>query len=370
MKNIKDVVCSDDDDNNKKPRSSWKAMANHLKRRIAVVLLVAFAFSCLVLSKQSLYPDPPPSPSSFSASASASVAMANHTISHQGNFDNYDLENVLRAASMENKTVILTTLNEAWSEPGSIFDLFLESFKIGDNTQKLLNHLVIITLDHKAHARCLSIHPHCFALKSHGLNLSSEAFFMTPNYLEMLWARIHFLSTILHMGYNFIFTDTDIMWIRDPFLHFYEDADFQIACDIYNGHPFDRKNKPNGGFNYVKSNKRTMEFYKFWYLSRKAYPGLNDQDVLNKIKHDPFIAKLGLQMRFLDTAYFGGFCARTKNFNSVCTVHANCCIGLEVKAHDLKIVLEDWRRFLLIPPNLKPSSSFSWRAPQKCRHHL
>lgn len=107
---------------------------------------------------------------------------------------------------MENKTVILTTLNEAWSEPGSIFDLFLESFKIGDNTQKLLNHLVIITLDHKAHARCLSIHPHCFALKSHGLNLSSEAFFMTSNYLEMLWARIHFLSTILHMGYNFIFT--------------------------------------------------------------------------------------------------------------------------------------------------------------------
>ncbi|EEF28931.1 conserved hypothetical protein [Ricinus communis] len=156
------------------------------------------------------------------------------------------------------------------------------------------------------------------------------------------------------------------MWLQNPFPHFYPVADFQIACDNYWGNSSDRNNMPNGGFNYVKSNTPTIQFYKFWYFSRTQYPGKHDQDVLNMIKFDPFIDKIGLQMRFLDTAYFGGFCEPSKNFNLVCTMHANCCFGLEHKVYDLKLVLEDWRRFMLSPPNVKASSSFSWRAPDKC----
>lgn len=127
----------------------------------------------------------------------------------QGNYGydyDSDLERVLKAASMGNKTVIITTLNEAWAEEGSIIDLFLESFKIGNNTQKLVKNLVIISLDQKAYTRCLAIHPHCFALKTKGLNFSSEAYFMTPNYLEMMWRRIRVLLTVLQMGYSFVFT--------------------------------------------------------------------------------------------------------------------------------------------------------------------
>ncbi|KAF2309145.1 hypothetical protein GH714_000819 [Hevea brasiliensis] len=215
--------------------------------------------------------------------------MADHTIPLQGNCDSDDLESVLRAASMKDKTVILTSVNIAMAKPGFVLDVFLESFKIGNNTKKLLNHLVIITLDQKAYARCLAIHPHCFALKIQGLDLSSEAFFMTPIYLEVVWAKIHILATVLQKGYNFVFTDADVMWVRDPFPHFYEDADFCITR-------------------------------------------LNDQDVFNKIKYDPFTAKLGLQMKYLDTAYFGGFCEFSKDFNKVCTMHANCCIGRYAKS--------------------------------------
>ncbi|KAF2317588.1 hypothetical protein GH714_024992 [Hevea brasiliensis] len=196
--------------------------------------------------------------------------MSNHAISPQGNYGS-ELERVVKAASMANKTVIITTLNEAWAEPGSIIDLFLESFKIGNSTEKLLKHLIIVSLDQKAHTRCLAIHPHCFALETKGLNFSSEAYFMTPNYLEMMWRRIHFLGTVLQMGYNFVFTDADIMWLRDPFPHFYEDADFQIACDNYYGNPSDRNNRPNGGFNYVKSNGGTIEFYKFGTHQDKSF---------------------------------------------------------------------------------------------------
>ena len=117
-----------------------------------------------------------------------------------------ELERVLNKASMKGKTVILTTMNDAWAEPGSVFDLFLESFQIGNGTKKLLNNLVIISMDQKAHARCLAIHPHCYALKTEGLDSSSEALFMSEDYLKMMWRRIEFLSTVLEMGYSFVFT--------------------------------------------------------------------------------------------------------------------------------------------------------------------
>ncbi|KAL6501847.1 hypothetical protein OROGR_026980 [Orobanche gracilis] len=102
-------------------------------------------------------------------------------------------------------------------------------------------------------------------------------------------------------------------------------------------------NAPNGGFNYVRSANQTVEFYRFWYDSRRHYPGKHDQDVLNKIKHGPFIREIGLEIKFLDTVYFGGFCQPSRDLNRVCTMHANCCAGLDNKIHDLRILLDDWK---------------------------
>lgn len=272
------------------------------------------------------------------------------------------LEGVLRNASMADKTVILTTLNEAWAEPNSIFDLFLEGFKIGHNTQRFLNHLVVIALDDKAYNRCIAIHPHCYDLSSNGIDFSEEANFMSSEYLKMMWRRIDFLRTVLNLGYNFIFTDADIMWFRDPFPHFFPKSDFEIACDYFRGDPSNLNNQPNGGFTYVKSNTRTTRFYEFWYRSRETYPGLHDQDVLNKIKYDPYIRKNGIKIKFLDTKYFGGICEPSRDFNQVCTMHANCCVGLANKIHDLKIMLDDWRKYTT-RGDLQRST---WTVPQRC----
>ncbi|XP_026387403.1 uncharacterized protein At4g15970-like isoform X2 [Papaver somniferum] len=262
-----------------------------------------------------------------------------YNINHSEDSDEVRLERVLKEASMGQRTVILTTLNEAWAAPA---------------------------LDQKAYSRCLAVHSHCFPLSTQGVDFSKEAYFMTPDYLKMMWRRIAFLLSVLEMGYNFIFTDADIMWFRDPFPRFYPDADFQIACDLFFGSSYDLQNRPNGGFNYVKSNNRTIEFYKFWYSSRDIHPGYHDQDVLNMIKFDPFIMEIGLKMRFLNTAYFGGFCESSKDLNQVCTMHANCCLGLDNKVHDLKIMLDDWRKFLSLPQTLKRSNQSAWRVPQNC----
>lgn len=145
---------------------------------------------------------------------------------------------------------------------------------------------------------------------------------------------------------------------------------FRQHAIIFLAYPIDDiENKPNGGFNFVRSNNRSIDFFNLWYSSRETYPGLHDQDVLNKIKNDSFIMEIGLKMRFLDTAYFGGFCEPSENLNLVCTMHANCCFGLNSKLHDLRILLEDWKRFLSVPPVLK-SSLPTWRVPQNCRYGL
>lgn len=107
---------------------------------------------------------------------------------------------------MKDNTVILTTLNEAWAAPNSIIDLFLESFRIGDGTLRLLNHLVIVALDERAFRHCLDVHKHCFYLAGEGDNFHEEAYFMTPAYLKMMWRRVDFLRSVLEMGYNFVFT--------------------------------------------------------------------------------------------------------------------------------------------------------------------
>ncbi|XP_020599194.1 uncharacterized protein At4g15970-like [Phalaenopsis equestris] len=287
--------------------------------------------------------------------------------------DSVDLENeevrlarVLKEASMEDKTVLLTTLNAAWVSTYSIIDLFLESFQIGNGTRWLLDHLVIIAFDKKAYRQCMVIHSHCFALTTMGIDFSGEKNFMSDGYLKMMWRRIDFLRIVLEMGYNFIFTDADVMWFRNPFPHFFPDGDFQIACDRFFGDHLDRKNVPNGGFKFVKSNNRTIEFYKFWYSSRHKHPGYHDQDVLNRIKFDPFVDEIGLKMRFLSTAFFGGICEPSRNFSVVCTMHANCCVGLSRKFNDLRLMLEDWRRYMALPPALKNSRLPFWRIPQNC----
>ncbi|XP_077246364.1 uncharacterized protein At4g15970-like [Tasmannia lanceolata] len=342
---------------------------------IALLFLAAISFPCLVLFHASNHINILPQANTNSSENHLPIEFNDIFMIETSDLDNEDvrLEKVLKEASMENKTVILTTVNEAWTAPNSVLDLFLESFRIGDHTRKLLNHLVIIALDQKAYVRCLSAHTHCFALTTEGLDFSGEKYFMTPDYLKMMWRRIDFLRTVLEMGYNFIFTDADIMWFRDPFPHFYLDGDLQIACDHFVGNATDLQNMPNGGFTYVKSNNRAIEFYKFWYSSREVHPGYHDQDVLNFIKYDPFISEIGLKMRFLDTAYFGGFCEPSRDLNKVCTMHANCCFGLDNKLHDLRIMLDDWRRFMSLPPSLKISQLSYWSVPQNCslasRHH-
>jgi hypothetical protein len=107
---------------------------------------------------------------------------------------------------MGDNTVILTTLNAAWASPGSVIDLFIDSFRCGVRTSSLLNHLVIITFDSDAYKQCVKIHHYCYFLGTEGVDFSGEKRFLTSGYLDMMWKRLDFLRLVLEKGYSFIFS--------------------------------------------------------------------------------------------------------------------------------------------------------------------
>ncbi|KAJ1269306.1 hypothetical protein BS78_07G201600 [Paspalum vaginatum] len=280
-----------------------------------------------------------------------------------------ELAELLRNASMEDNTVIVTSINQAYAAPGSLLDLFLESFRLGKGTAGLLDHVLIVAVDPGALQTCRSLHRHCYLLRPDGAaDLSAEKFFMTKDYVDMMWARNLFQQTILELGFNFLFTDVDIMWFRNPMRHIAVTADIAIASDFFNGDPDSLHNLPNGGFLYVRSKNRTVEFYRRWRLARGQFPpGTNEQHVLARMQLT-LTRQLGVRMQFLDTAHCGGFCQLSADLRRVSTMHANCCTGLPNKVHDLRTVLQDWRNYTAAPREVRRGGGFRWTTPGRCIH--
>ncbi|KAL6900920.1 hypothetical protein ACP4OV_005596 [Aristida adscensionis] len=285
-----------------------------------------------------------------------------------------ELAEVLKNASMEDNTVILTSINRAYAEPGSLLDLFLESFRLGEGTAPLLDHVVIVAVDPAAFQTCRNVHRHCYLLPPADGSADDgggEKHFMTKEYIELMWTRNRFQQTILELGFNFLFTDIDIVWFRNPLRHIAITSDMAIASDFFNGDPDSLRNYPNGGFLYVRSMNRTVEFFRRWRAARAGFPAAShDQDVLGKVQ-GRLSRRLGVRIQFLDTAHCGGFCQLRGDLSRLSTMHANCCKGLANKVHDLRRVLQDWRSYKAAPAMVRGEVGSPWTKPGRCirRHH-
>ncbi|KAG8054172.1 hypothetical protein GUJ93_ZPchr0001g29410 [Zizania palustris] len=278
------------------------------------------------------------------------------------------LATLLPKVAMEDKTVIITSVSEAWARPGSLLDLFRETFKNGEGIAHLLDHVLVVAVDPAGFDRCKAVHPHCFLLEVKSANISSANRFMSKGYLELVWAKLSFQQRVLELGYNFLFTDADIMWFRDPFRHIELYADMAVSCDRFSGDADDViRNAPNTGFYYVKSTNRTVEMLRYWQAARSRFPPENhDQSIFNNIKSE-LARKLQVKIVFLETALFGGFCEYHDDVSRVCTMHANCCVGLENKVHDLRNMIADWKNYTKLTSPEKKSANFRWTFPAKCK---
>lgn len=117
------------------------------------------------------------------------------------------LAELLPNVAMDDRTVIITFVNEAWAQPGSLLDLYLESFKNGEDTAHLLDHLLVVALDARGFQRCEAVHPHCYLLLNvTSVDMSSAKPFMSPDFLELVWTKLVFQQRVLELGYNFLVT--------------------------------------------------------------------------------------------------------------------------------------------------------------------
>ncbi|RWV86116.1 hypothetical protein GW17_00052022 [Ensete ventricosum] len=254
-----------------------------------------------------------------------------------------ELEAVLEGVAMDNRTLVIAILNKAYVEPNTMLDLFLQSLGGGEDTEFLIDHLLFVAVDQRAFNRCRTLELHCYNLVSEGADFSKEVFYMSDAFNNMMWRRTLFLGDVLRRGYSFIFTDMDVMWLRNPFSQLYRDGeDLQMSSDHYYGNPFDNSNF-NTGFYFVTANNKTVALFNEWYAWRNNSKGMKDQDVLQKMKKEGAFTRLGLKVRYLETTYFSGFCQMSQDFRKVITVHANCCVSMKAKLIDLRSVLEAWK---------------------------
>ncbi|KAF8755693.1 hypothetical protein HU200_011160 [Digitaria exilis] len=219
------------------------------------------------------------------------------------------------------RTVILTSVNKAWAQPGSLPDLFRQSFLNGEGIERLLNHTLIVAVDAAGLDRCRAVHPHCYLLEVKSANVSAANQFLSKGYLELVWTKLSLRQRVLELGYNYLFTDVDVMWLRDPFRHINLYADVTMSCDGFSGSPESRENSPNTGFYYVKSTGKMA------MVPRKARP-----NGLRGIKRE-LAARLGVRIAFLDTALFGTFCAFLGGIDD------------RNKVHELRSVVAAWKNY-------------------------
>ncbi|KAJ4785821.1 Nucleotide-diphospho-sugar transferase family protein [Rhynchospora pubera] len=257
--------------------------------------------------------------------------------------DNFTM--MIRKAAMDDKRVILTEVNEAFSAPNSMLDLFLESFHNGeDNITHLLDHLVIVAMDQKAFEKCKSVHHYCYLHEDVGSDLSSENVYMSKAYIDLVWTKVRLWQLILEQGYSFLFTDIDVMWFRDPFRHISVYADLTIATDRFFGNPEDHSNHPNTGIVYAKPTEKNIEVLKYWREARQRFPTTNEQTVYHEIKYE-LSSKFDLKIQYVSTEYWGNFCQPNKNFTKLATFHPCCLVGLEKKIAQIKIMTEEWKKY-------------------------
>jgi hypothetical protein len=100
------------------------------------------------------------------------------------------LAELLPKVAMEDGTVILTSVNEVWTRPDSLLDIFLGGFRIGEDTAHLVGHILIVTVDAAALRGCKAVHPHCYLVEVKSLDMNRAKTYGTPEYVEMMWLKL------------------------------------------------------------------------------------------------------------------------------------------------------------------------------------
>ncbi|CAI5504260.1 unnamed protein product [Closterium sp. Naga37s-1] len=293
-------------------------------------------------------------------------------------------ENVVEAsaASSLSRTVIVTALSEAWAP---MMRFFLDRLRLVEQQgraegeaeaegglNRLVDRLVVVAYDDASFDECCSLGLHCYfdwqddAEEKEDFS-GDQKHFMTPAYIHLVWRKVHVVRSMLALGYDVVFTDNDILWLRNPLpqLLLAAPEDMHMSVDWWNADS--RKVMGNGGFYAARSNTRMLKFFDDWIAWHKRLPKHRIQQIFDWIRPEanPFTrTATPLTVRYLPTAHFGGFCEMGARMAELVTVHATCCFGLDSKLRVLRKVAADWDWMRALPHDVGEGleeHGFAWQ---------
>lgn len=189
------------------------------------------------------------------------------------------LQYLVEVAGREQRTagqapsVMITIAN--YEGVSTLLPIFIETLK--KVSPSFANATVVITVSQQAFEACKDHQLLCFydreadernqelAHETANTDLPRNK---TPLFLQIGWDKLKRLQDALQNGYNILFADTDIVWLRDP-LPLLEDSemDIQLTHDGWG---------PNIGVMYVRPSECTAVFMHDW-LARRNTPESRDQ---------------------------------------------------------------------------------------------
>ncbi len=121
---------------------------------------------------------------------------------------------------------------------------------------------------------------------------NQDSAYMSPVFLKKMVLRTQFLTDALNWGFKVLQTDTDVIYLKDPFSGFTcPNCDIEVLEDGIKG-------LLNAGFIYLRPTKMTVDVYERMMKTLTKNPKAEDQGVLNSIVKTTLRGKI--KYRLLD----------------------------------------------------------------------
>jgi len=213
-----------------------------------------------------------------------------------------------RHAGLE-KTVVLTGCNHGFLNHLQNFKCFMD---------RLGMKFLVVALDRKTHdyLRLNTTVESIYMNTASAAGISEgSASFRSAQFNLITARKKEAVHDVLSLGYDVLFSDTDVALIRDPFKYLlWQNVDYVHSlnqiCDTvdhwtFRGSP---KEEGNTGFYFVRSNARTIKLWQTAYEAVPHYPGLDDQAVFWRIirqSTDPPVVPIGACRHYSDAGAEG-----------------------------------------------------------------
>lgn len=191
------------------------------------------------------------------------------------------------------KTVVITGCNHGFLNHLYNFDCFM---------RRLGMKYLVITMDSDAENVLANMTNFVTFPITGGISAKSTLF--REKQFNLITARkkaaVH---SIMQLGYDVLFSDTDVALLRDPFPYLlWRNVDyvhslngFCLTTNYWDGF-FKSRSEGNTGFYYVKATNQTINLWAAAYAATAKHPKLDDQAVFWKVirqSKDPQIVPLG-----------------------------------------------------------------------------